>query len=114
MIFIADLRNTNRIGSFTAEIPSGFDEVTILEVAASNGKLWSALTESDKVRLKAENGGNELEAGEYVGVTFSAISPEQAGLYEWTAKGYEGRGCAGDIYNLLGLQPTVAVVDNHR
>ena len=112
MIFIADLHNTNRIGSVTAEIPSGFDEVTVLEVVASHGRLWSAVIESGKIRLKADNGANELEAGEYVTVTFSAISPDLAGSYEWTAKGCEGRGWAGDLYTLIGLQPAVIVIAN--
>ena|GEM_PF-4349936 len=112
MIFIADWHNHTRIGSVTAEIPSGFTEVTVLTVKASSQRLWSGSVEYGKIRLEAANGGNELAAGDYVAVTFSAKAPDTAGWYEWNAKGYEGRGWAGDLYVLLGIQPTVVVIDN--
>lgn len=102
-----DPSSDRKLGSATADIPSGFTSVSITGISYPSGDAWTASIVGTKI--KVNSGGDQLEAGDSVTVTFDATAPGSTGTYTWTTKAYDDAGWSGDQFNIVGSQPKVTV-----
>ena len=103
----------NKLGSAIITIPTGFTSVSIENVTASDGKIWTWGIGSGQITLAATAPQQRLVPGQSVSVTFSATAPAaapgDADIYEWTTTAYVNPSWVGDTFSLEGKQPAVTV-----
>ena len=97
------------LGSALITIPFGFASVSITSLVATGGKSWTASIISGKIKLQADTPQNRLDRGESISVSFSTTAPSTTGTYVWTTTAYTNPSWAGDLFDLVGSQPTVTV-----
>jgi len=85
--------------------PPGFTSVTSL--STSPAADWGATVNGTTIQL-VKIASAKLAPGKSVTVSFNAIAPCTAGVYEWNTVGYNGDDFT-TAYGLFGSQPTVDV-----
>jgi hypothetical protein len=97
------------LGSAVVTIPSGFTIVSSLSLTVSGGKTWTGTIVSGQIKLTAQTTSDRLTPGQHVSVSFSATAPSALGVYQWTTTAYTGLSWTGDLFTIVGPQPTVTV-----
>jgi hypothetical protein len=110
--------STIGLGQVRITVPLDFRPITGTVTATSpTGKIWSASYDSGAgiIRAQATSGSDKLGPGELVNITFSATPAScSTGSREFTTTGLGSLPASpdGEIFQLVGSQPTVTVTAN--
>jgi hypothetical protein len=110
--------STINLGQVRITVPLDFRPITGTVTAISpTGKIWSASYDPGAgiIRAQAASGSDKLGPGQLVNITFSATpAPCSSGPKEFTTIGLGSLPSSpdGEIFQLVGTQPTVTVAAN--
>jgi hypothetical protein len=110
--------STINLGQVRITVPLDFRPITGTVTAISpTGKIWSASYDPGAgiIRAQAASGSDKLGPGQLVNITFSATpTPCSTGPKEFTTIGLGSLPSSpdGEIFQLVGTQPTVTVTAN--